>query len=84
MARNKLGIRPAHAWLSEVSERAILLNPSGEDYQEAKRLILAFHDQPLSLFDAVLARASRRLGVPVWTYDHHFDVLRVEVWREQD
>jgi len=43
--------------------------------------LLAYTDQPLSLVDAVLAVVSSRLASPVWTFDHHFDVLRAEVWR---
>jgi len=34
------------------------------------------------MFDAVTAVVGRRLRMPVWTYDHHFDVVRVEVWRD--
>ena len=31
--------------------------------------------------DAVAAALSWRLDLPVWSYSHHFDVVRVEVWR---
>jgi hypothetical protein len=34
------------------------------------------------MFDAVTAGTSRRLGLPGWTYDHHFDVVGVEMWRD--
>jgi hypothetical protein len=34
------------------------------------------------MFDAVAAVVGRWLGLPVWTYDHRFDVVRVEVWRD--
>jgi len=30
---------------------------------------------------ATLAALSARLNAPIWTYDHHFDVMRVKVWR---
>jgi hypothetical protein len=33
------------------------------------------------MFDAVAAVVSWRLGLQVWTSDHQFDVVRVEVWR---
>jgi predicted nucleic acid-binding protein len=33
------------------------------------------------MFDAVTAVLARRLELPVWTYDHHFDVMRIAVWR---
>jgi predicted nucleic acid-binding protein len=33
------------------------------------------------LFDATVAVLAQRTGSQVWTYDHHFDVMRVPVWR---
>ena len=36
----------------------------------------------LSMFDAVTAVVSRRLKIPGRTYDHHFEVVRIEVWRD--
>lgn len=79
----ELGIGTAHGWLREMLDLASLLNPSPEDYQEASKVLLSYRDQSLSMFDAVAAVVSKRLGAPVWTYDHHFDVMNVEVWREQ-
>jgi len=77
----KLGIGAAHGWLREVRDHASLINPTPADFEEAAELISSHQDQALSMFDAVTASLSRRLGLPVWTYDHHFDVMRVEVWR---
>lgn len=77
----KLGIETAHGWLSEVQDRASLINPSPDDFEEATELVRGYRDQALSMFDAVVAALSRRLDLPVWSYDHHFDVMRVEVWR---
>lgn len=77
----KLGIGPAHRWLREVRDHSSLINPSPADFEEAADLVRGYQDQALSMFDAVTASLSRRLGLPVWTYDHHFDVVRVEVWR---
>lgn len=77
----RLGIQPAQVWLGEVSRGAQLLNPLPDDYDQAKQRLLTYQDQRMSLFDAVLATASQRLRVPVWTFDHHFDVMRVAVWR---
>jgi hypothetical protein len=31
--------------------------------------------------DRALAAMSVPLAAPVWTFDHHFDVMSVEVWR---
>ena len=76
----KLGFAAAHQWLREVSEAA-LLNPSAEDYRQAFEKASNFPDQNITLFDATLAVLAFRLETPVWTYDHHFDVMRVPVWR---
>ena len=77
----KLGAETARGWLGEVEGGSFLLNPIPDDFGEATGLLRGYRDQRLSMFDAVTAALSRRLGVPVWTYDHHFDVVRVEVWR---
>lgn len=77
----KLGQRVARRWLVDVSEYARLVNPTTGDYQAARERLLAFTDQPLSLVDAVVAVVSLRLRLPVWTFDHHFDLLRADVWR---
>lgn len=71
----------AHSWLDEVTARAALINPSPEDYRQAAERVRHYPDQPITLFDAVAAVLSERLGLPVWTYDHHFDVMGVSVWR---
>ena len=77
----RLGVGTAHRWLGEIYDRASLLNPTPEDYGAARGMILAYPDGRLSVFDAVTAVLSERLGLPVWSYDHHFDTMRVEVWR---
>jgi len=77
----KLGIGAAHGWLREVRDHASLINLTPADFEEAADLVATHQDQALSMFDGVTASLSRRLGLPVWTYDHHFDVVRVEVWR---
>lgn len=77
----RLGIDAVHGWLAEVHDGAFLMNPAPEDFEEAADLLRRYRDQALSLFDAVTAVLSRRLGLPVWSYDHHFDVVQVDVWR---
>ena len=77
----KLGAGAAQGWLGEIEGGSFLMNPTPEDFREAAGLIREYRDQALSMFDAVTAVVSRRLSMPVWTYDHHFDVVRVEVWR---
>lgn len=78
----RLGVERARGWLDEISGQASLVNPSSGDYEAAADLISGFPDQPLSMFDAITAVLGERLGLPVWSYDHHFDVVRVEVWRD--
>ena len=78
----RLGAGRSRRWLGEVNGRASLVNPSQQDYEAAAGLMISgYTDQRLSLFDAVTAVLSERLGLPVWTYDQHFDVMQVEVWR---
>jgi predicted nucleic acid-binding protein len=77
----RLGVRAASSWLNEILNGAALLNPTSQDYREAVAKLLALPDQPITLFDAIVAVLAGGLGIEVWTYDHHFDVMRVAVWR---
>ena len=76
----RLGRDVASHWLLDVAQTA-LVNPTSEDYWQAAARIRALTDQSITLFDAVAAVVAIRLKVDVWTYDHHFDVMRVGVWR---
>jgi len=76
----KLGRKIALGWLKEMMDAA-LINPTPEDYRQATRKLEVFADQSITLFDATLAVLALRTRLPVWTYDHHFDVMRVPVWR---
>ena len=78
---HRLDIVAAHGWMKELREYASLLNPAPDNYGRASDLLLAYQDQDFSLFDVVTAVMGERLELPVWPYDHHFDVMRVEVWR---
>jgi len=77
----RLGKEAASSWLNDVRNGVALVNPTPEDYQEAMQKLLAFPDQPITLFDATLAVLCGRLGAEAWTYDHHFDLMRAAVWR---
>lgn len=77
----RIGKIESQRWLTEIVNSATLINPTPEDYQRAAAKTLSFADQPISLFDATIAALATRLEVVVWTYDHHFDVMRVPVWR---
>jgi predicted nucleic acid-binding protein len=76
----RLGKSTATDWLTDIADAA-LVNPSPEDYRLATAKLRGLPDQPISLFDAVVAAMATRLGHEVWTYDHHFDVMRIPVWR---
>ncbi len=77
----RLGRGTAATWLGQITSGSAFVNPAPEDYLDAVRKVAAFSDQQITLFDATLAALADRLGLPVWTYDHHFDVMRSTVWR---
>jgi predicted nucleic acid-binding protein len=76
----RFGSQGALRWLGNAVE-ASLINPTPEDYSVACAILRALSDQDISLVDATVATLAARLKVEVWTYDHHFDVMRVPVWR---
>jgi len=76
----RMGIAAAYRWMDYMAD-ADLVNPTAEDYRQAIVRIRVFSDQDITLFDATVAAVAARLGLEVWTYDHHFDVMRVPVWR---
>jgi predicted nucleic acid-binding protein len=80
MVLHRLGGNTALDWLTDMAD-ASLMNPSPDDYRRAVAKIGALAGQRITLFDAVVAVLADRLGCDVWTYDHHFDLMRVPVWR---
>ena len=80
MVLYRLGKNVASTWLAEIGE-TMMINPTAEDYRDAFAKVRALGDQDITLFDATVARLAIRMGLQVWTYDHHFDVMRVPVWR---
>jgi predicted nucleic acid-binding protein len=76
----RFGSQSALRWLENAVE-ASLINPSPEDYSIACAIVRALSDQDISLVDATVATLATRMKIEVWTYDHHFDVMRVPVWR---
>jgi predicted nucleic acid-binding protein len=76
----RMGTAPALKWLTYLSDAAFV-SPTQEDYRQAFARVRALPDQRITLVDATLAALSVRMGLDVWTYDHHFDVMRVPVWR---
>ena len=77
----RLGIGASTRWLAQVVRDVVLVNPEPEHYLAAVMLLGNHTDQRLTLADAVLAVMSRDLALPVWTFDHHFDILQASVWR---
>lgn len=80
MVLHRLGVHTASDWLTDMADAA-LVNPTQEDYRRAAAKVGALADQPITLFDATVAALAVRLNLEVWTYDHHFDLMRVAVWR---
>lgn len=76
----RLGLQTAHRWLAEVVNSTALIQPTPEDYEVATDRVRAYADQPLTLFDVLLAVLGERLSLQVWTYDYHFDVMQAHVW----
>lgn len=76
----KLGRNAASAWLAEVAD-ASFVNPTPEDYVRGFTTVQGLADQRITLVDATIAALAVRMGLDVWTYDHHFDLMRVPVWR---
>lgn len=58
-----------------------MVNPVAEDYWMAAKLAGRFTDRSITLFDSIVAAVDTRLQIEIWTYDHHFDVLHLPVWR---
>jgi predicted nucleic acid-binding protein len=77
----RLGPAFAANWLRELIDGATGLNPDPGDYLAAVRRVTGLPDQEISLFDAVTAILSRKLKLPVWTFDKDFDLMRVKRWR---
>jgi predicted nucleic acid-binding protein len=81
LVMHKLGIREAHWFLDEVVGTSIFENATTEDYRKGSSRVLHYADQDITLVDAVIAEISARLAVPVWTFDHHFELMGTNVWR---
>ena len=77
----RLGMDMASSWMNDMRRGVALVNPMPEDYQEAIKKLTVFTDQPITLFDATVAVLGQRMGLEIWTYDHHFDLMRATVWR---
>jgi uncharacterized protein len=81
LALRKLGVVESHSFLKYLGRTAIFTNPTVEDYERASARVLRYPDQDVSLADAICAEVGERFDVPIWTFDHHFDVMEARVWR---
>ncbi len=76
----RLGRHVASIWISEINRRATIVAPARADYDLACARLAQYPDQDITLADALLATMSLHRQVPVWTYDHHFDILGAQRW----
>ena len=76
----RIGVEAALKWLAFMTDAA-MVNPTQDDYRQAFSKVRALPDQRITLVDATVAALALRMRLDVWTYDHHFDVMRVPVWR---
>jgi predicted nucleic acid-binding protein len=76
----RMGRKAASLWLSQVTSAAFV-DTTPHDYRQAIAHVQSLPDQSLTLVDATIAAMANRLKLPVWTYDHHFDMMRANVWR---
>lgn len=77
----RLGLKKAHSWLTETVAGTAQISPRRQDYEDAADRIRRLRDQEITLFDGLLASLGSYLDLPVWTFDHHLDVLGAQVWR---
>jgi predicted nucleic acid-binding protein len=77
----RLGTDYAHLWLQQILDGSAMINPDPGDYIQAANLIVAYTDQPVTMFDAVAAAVAERLSLAVWTYDRHFDLMGSKRWQ---
>jgi predicted nucleic acid-binding protein len=78
---HRIGIRTAHRWVLEIWESLELIEPRPDQYAAAVAMATHYKDQDITLFDSLAAVVAKDLRWPVWTYDHHFDVMGSAVWR---
>jgi predicted nucleic acid-binding protein len=77
---SRLGAQYAHGWIEQLLDGVVAINPEPGDYQKAILLVLSYPDQLITLFDALIAVLAEKMGRPVWSYDHHFDLMRAVRW----
>lgn len=76
----RIGLHVASPWLHEINASTVIVATNLDDYWQACSRLTQYPDQRISVGDALLSIVSERLQSPVWTYDHHFDVLGAQRW----
>ncbi|MEH2424571.1 MAG: hypothetical protein V7K48_27780 [Nostoc sp.] len=77
----RLGTEQSISFARQCRGAVHLVNPSQQQYIAAVEKAARFLDQQISLSDAVTAILSEEMKLPVWTYNYHFDLMLVQVWR---
>jgi predicted nucleic acid-binding protein len=77
---SRLGAQYAHGWIEQLLDGVVAINPEPGDYQKAILRVLSYPDQLITLFDALIAVLAEKMGRPVWSYDHHFDLMGAVRW----
>ncbi|BAZ87891.1 type II toxin-antitoxin system VapC family toxin [Dolichospermum compactum] len=77
----RLGTEQAISFAKDCIGSVYFINPSQDQYIAATEKAAHFPDQKITLCDAVTAILSEEMKLPVWTYDYHFDVMQVQIWR---
>lgn len=77
----KLGLAQARTFLRDLLHTTVFVVPIEKDHKGTVGRVLRYPDQDISLTEAVNAEIGDRLRGPIWTYDHHFDIMDARVWR---
>jgi predicted nucleic acid-binding protein len=78
---HNLGVRHARAWIADAAASLAPITPLASDFSRAIEVVSRFRDQEFTLFDTLVYVIAQQLDVPIWTYDHHFDILRANRWQ---
>jgi len=77
----RFNTRLAQRFLQTLRSGTTVVKLIDRDYLNAMQLVSSYLDQKITLFDGLTAIVSKRLSLPIWTYDYHFDIMGVQVWR---
>jgi predicted nucleic acid-binding protein len=77
----RLGFRQATYFTQRCLESSNLLNPTEDQYFAAMEKVKLYPDQKITIVDGLTAILSQELNLPVWSYDYHFEIMRVKIWR---